>query len=360
MSPIALRCSALPTFMRCFQSAVGDVRIKEFHAEAVLGQAVHAALARYVAGMPVEVAAVAALYGADEDELGYLFRQGCIAWDEIRPRVADSPVWPEWRLQAVVAPSVDLTGAADVIIEHDGGRVLEVIDWKTGRRDADHREQVLGYCLLGLENFPKAEAATSRVVWLRDLSAEIYSMRRSEMDMYKERLRVQLGNEAYQPGEHCGYCPRKFQCEGRIEMSRAALAVIGGQRVDLATMTPDQQVALYRKAREVVDLGFRVIDQVKALAREEPIKGMGVRLEVVQDSRRALKAAEAWPVLQKHLSDEALAEAVKVSITAVQEAVARDAPRGEGAGRKRAILAELEEAGAVTTTTVERLSERRL
>lgn len=355
-----LRCSSLPLFMKCAQSMNGVVNVKEYYPEATLGQAVHAALARHVAGMPVDVAAVASLFGADEGEVGFLFSQGYKAWEDMRPRVEDSPIHPERRL-FWNWPWGDLTGAADVIIEHDGGRVLEIIDWKTGRRDADHREQVLGYCVLGLNHFPKAEVATSRVVWLRNLESEVYSLRRAEVEMWEERVASQVSNGgAYQPGAHCPNCPRKFECQARIDMSRAALAVIGGQRVDLRTMTADQQVTLYRKAKDVVDLGFRVIDQVKELAGEAPIQGLGVRLVMVEEARRALLPREAWPVLQQHLTDEQLAEAVKVSITAVQDAAAEGAPRGEGAGRKRALMAALEEAGAVTSSMVKKLTERRL
>lgn len=354
-----LRCSSLPLFLKCGQSIGGLLNVNEWHQESNLGTAVHAALARHLSGVPVDVAAIALLYGVDEGEMGYLYSQGLRAWAEIEPK--GGKVFPEISFALVdEGSSVHVTGTADVVVELEGGG-LEVVDWKTGRRDADCREQVLGYCALALDSYRHAEWVTARVVWLRTLEAEIYTLRRSELDLWKTRLALQVQDLAYRPGPHCTHCPRRYECEARIQMSTAALAVLGSERGKLLrALPPDEQVNLYRRAKDVIDLAYRVIDQVKELAGEAPIVGHGVRLEMVDEQRRSLNAAAAWPTLQEHLSENALADAVSVSITKVQDAVAAGAPKGQGASRKRALMAALEAAGAVGSTTIRKLTERRV
>lgn len=373
---ISLRCSSLPIYMRCSQSMQGTINVNEWFPETELGTAVHAALARYVAVMPVDVGAIARLYGVDEGDLGYLFAQGRKAWAEIMPP-DDCPVNPEIPLRtslhlAEPGPGgatnlwdVDLTGTADVIVLREGGRVVEVTDWKSGRTDSDYRDQVLGYCVLALKNYPAAEVATARLVWLRGrgggADVEMYSLRRDELEMWEERLMAQVKTEAYRPGGHCQYCPRKFECQARIDMSKASLAVLGAEgHRSLQQLTGTEQIALYKKARDISRLAYQVIDEVKALVETTgAIEGIGVRLEMVEEQRRKLLPGLAWPVLQRLLTDEGLEQAVSVSITKAEDAVAKGAPRGQGAARKRELAAELEAAGAVQVDVAKKLTERR-
>jgi hypothetical protein len=354
----------------------GTINVNEWFPETELGTAVHAALARYVAVMPVDIGAIARLYGVDESDLGYLFSQGRKAWAEIMPP-DDCPVNPEIPLHAslhLAEPradgatnlwDVDLTGTADVIVLREGGRVVEITDWKSGRTDSDYREQVLGYCVLALKNYPAAEVATARLVWLRGrgggADVEMYSLRRDEAEMWVERLMGQVKSETYRPGGHCQYCPRKFDCQARVDMSKASLAVLGAEsHRALQQLTGPEQIALYKRAKDVQRLTYQVIDEVKALVESAgPIEGNGVRLEMVEEQRRKLLPGPAWPVLQRLLTDEGLEAAVSVSITKAEDAVAKGAPRGQGAARKRELAAELEAAGAVQVDVAKKLTERR-
>ncbi len=359
-----LRCSSLPLYMRCAQSMAGQTLVKEWFAETVLGTAVHAALARWVTGLGADVEAIARLYSVDEAELRFLVTQGIKAWEALGPLGADAVVTAERDLQLDLG-DVHITGTADVMALRDDERVIEVIDWKTGRVDSDHQDQVMGYCALALKAYPQAEMATARLIWLRGApDVEVYSMTRPQYDLWRDRLLEHVKNSrdgAYHPGQHCGYCPRKFECQARIEMSKASLAVFGaeGHRT-LEQLTPAEKIALYRKAKEVDSLAYRVKEEIKALVKAQgPIVGSGARLELVAEERRRLKPGASWPILQQHLTDAQLEQVVAVSLTKAQDAVAEGAPRGQGAGRKRELMAELEAAGAVDREVVEKLTERR-
>lgn len=348
--------------MKCSQSLRGETNVSEWYAETTLGTAGHVAAAHIVRGEPVDVTAIAAMHGVDATELRYLTGQASLAWKELGlpPPAADAQVLTEAKMAATVIPEVELTGSADVLITI-GLAVVDITDWKTGRKDSDYRDQVIGYCVLALLTYPAAERATARVVWLRTLEAELYSLRRGDLDMWRERFANQMRDETYRPGPHCAHCPRQFTCQGRLDMQRASLAILGAEGTrTLRQMAPAEQMALYKKAKDIEVLVRRVVGEVRAIVEEDGgLEANGIRLELVEETRRGVKALEAWPILQRHLDDDALAGVVTVSLPKAQDAVASLVPRGEGAAARRGLLAELEVANAIEVTTMKKLSERR-
>jgi hypothetical protein len=82
-------------------------------------------------------------------------------------------------------------------------------------------------------------------------------------------------------------------------------------------------------------------------------------LRIVESEKRAIDTAKAWDVLQKHLPDDSLAECLEIKLGAAEKAVASAAPARGGAAAKRALAADLESAGAVSTTIVRTLKEFR-
>lgn len=355
--------------MRCAGSVRGDVRINEWNEASDLGTAVHDALARYIKGLPVDPASVASLHGVDEGELRPLYHQGVKAWGELHP-LGKSVAEAERELSALITPDIELTGTADVLARswttgdwEQGGQgpmAVSVIDWKTGRRDSDHREQLMGYAALGLLNYPDAAYAFGRIVWLRSDETEVYSLTREGLVQWRERLIDKAAETDYRPGPHCQYCPRHHSCPAHQEMQRGALAVIGGPTLDLAQLGPAEKLSLYHKAKSVAALASTVLEEVRAHVRSfGPIEAAGTKLQLVEETRRSLRPAEAWPILQQYLSDAQLAECVTVSLTKAEDAAAKGQPRGEGGKRTRAMLADLNTANAIGTSTIQKLTERR-
>lgn len=367
---ITLRCSALPLFMRCAGSVRGEVRVSEWNEATDMGTAVHDALARYIKGLPVDQASVASLHGVDEGELSMLFHMGMKMWGALHPGGKHKSE-SERRLTAMVGPSLELTGTADVITQSwsgvdgwqvggDGTMAVEVLDWKTARRDADHREQLMGYAALALLNHPEAAYAFGRIAWLRTDETEVYSLTRGDMVHWRERLLGKVEETEYRPGPHCQYCPRHHSCPAHQEMQRGALAVVGAPRVSLAEMSSPEKLSLYHKAKSVRALADTVLDEVRSHVQATgPIEDNGIKLQIIEETRRSLKPAPAWPVLQKYLNEEQFAECVTVSLSRAEDAAAKGQPRGEGAKRTRAMLADLNTAQAIGTTTIQKLTERR-
>lgn len=367
---ITLRCSSLPLFMKCAGSVRGDLKINEWNESSDLGTAVHDALARHIKGIPVDLPSVASLHGVDESELSILYYQGLKAWSVVHP-IGQCETESERSLSARVSPGIELTGTADVISRSwarndvwtdgdPGPMAVSITDWKSGRRDADYREQIMGYAALALMTYPQAAYAFGRIVWLRTDETEVYSLTQEGLVTWRERLIDKAAETEYRPGPHCQHCPRQHYCPAKQEMQRGAVELLGTGRFDLTQLGSIERLDLYHKAKSVASLAAMVIDELRAHVRSfGPIEADGTKLQIVQETRRALRPAKAWPVLQQFLTDDQLAECVTVSMTKVEDAAAKGQPRGEGAGRKRAMLAELNKAEAIGSTTIEKLTERR-
>lgn len=357
---LSVRCSSLPLYMRCSQSVRGEIEVNEWFPETELGRAVHAAAAQWLSGAEPDIAVMAVLYGVDADDLGFLFSQVLKAWASFAPPPTDR-LHTETPLRHQVTENLVLTGTPDVLIERNAGDVVQVVDWKTGRRDADHREQMMGYMALTLRNF-RASRALSRIVWLRDMEAEMYSMGRDELVAWENRLEAQGKDNAYRPGPHCKWCPRRFSCQARAEMQSSSLAILGAaQGRALSSMTPSEQLSLYKRARDIANLADRVIEEMRTVVEQTgPVEADGTRLEIVAEKRRNVLPTLAWPVLQKYLpSDESLASCITVHLTKVEAEIAANMPRGQGAATKRAFVADMDAARAISHSVVRKLTERR-
>lgn len=355
----ALRCSSLPLFLKCAPALRGDgINITEWFPESVLGTAAHDTAARTVRGQPVDVVAIAALYGVEVDELADLYTKAVQAWKELQPPAGDR-VSAEESMGMTFAEGI-LTGKADVFIRHAGHKAVTVIDWKTGRRDSDYRDQILGYCALALEINPKADVALGKICWVRTSEVELVSMNRVDLVEWKDRLIQQTKDTAFHPGAHCQYCPRKHTCPAREEMQRGALAVLQNERTVIRNLPPEKQITLYRRAKEIAGMAYDVINEIRTIVGDGgPLEANGLTLEIISEPRRSIKAMEAWPILQKYLTDEDLADAVTVQVGTAEFAAGKGQPRGQAAPRRRAMMDELENAGAISTTFTKKLIERR-
>jgi hypothetical protein len=78
--------------------------------------------------------------------------------------------------------------------------------------------------------------------------------------------------------------------------------------------------------------------------------GSGRVLGFVPVNKREVAPLAAWPALSERLTDEELAECVKVSLSKCEDAVAAKAtgPRGAKSAARKELFSALESAGAVT------------
>lgn len=362
---VTIRCSSLPLLFACKPALDGDLQVGERNEAADLGSAAHEAMEATVAGRRPDLDAIANRWTCNRDELGRLAWYGAKSWEVLAPSFPDDEEHTRLSESEVCAViddgAIELPGHMDMhTICSDG--TARTIDWKTGRVDKDFYHQLAGYAA-GLMMDPNIHQVTASVVWLRDQTIESYVIDRGILDQWLARLRVQLTRTQYVTGRHCEFCPRSHSCPAVQAKAREGIAVLGGVPVDLSTMTAPEVVKLYRIAKLVTKIAESAVSSIRlhVIQNGPQDSGDGTALQIVEESGgRDIDVGKAWDAIQKRLPEaDAMAAVLRVSATALDEAVAKAAGRGNGAAAKRDLAADLEAAGAVTKKTITKLSEKR-
>lgn len=365
MTPLHLRCSFLPTAFACPGSVHGPgLRIEQTNDAATLGTAAHAVLADICTG---DLEAVPDLtpyanrygLGADEvKELSMLCWTGLKAWSEIKPTFG-----PDIEAEVELGHTTNgyrLTGHIDLLGED--AQTARIVDWKSGRLDVDHYHQMAGYAALTMDRCP-CESVVCAVVLLREQSYRLYRFTRPEIEAWWDELlsRVVQWDGRYCVGPQCRYCPRRASCEARTAMVRSSVGellsyegIVPADRTELAPRVLDlyHRVKTIKAAVEAFDEWLRT--EINA---NGPVVTGESRLEMVEQKRDNIDPLTAWPTLEAALTTEELARATKVSKTAILQAISDKAPRGQKKLAKDELMRKLEEAGAVSQTSIYRLTE---
>jgi hypothetical protein len=354
---MSLRCSALPIAFRCAGSVHddGDVLIDPYTDAGTDGTDAHRLLASHPEGdVPKELLAEL----SEDARISYY--SGAKMWREhISAWMPDS--WAE-----VSMASGELTGHPDRVSVRIEEHTAAVLDWKTGRKDSEYREQGFGYAALVLHECPEVETVTVHFAWTRTQELESYTVTRDRSAAWLQEYSVRVldWDGVYHPGEHCQGCKRRSSCPAHAEMNRQSLAVVGSPVLDLATMPGPEMATLYRRLGPLLSQIDGLNDAIRAevKARGEVDDGAGRVLHYVeQNAPREVDALKAWPVLTDALTDEELASCVKVSIGDVEAAVSAKATGKRGAKKeaKEKLQAALDAVGAVKHGKVDRFKDER-
>lgn len=369
---LELRCSALPLAFKCPGSVrKGAVAINDTSDAAELGTAAHEGLAILVNTGRVDwdgVPALAKGHGFNEGELRGLLASGAKLWAQVKESFPHPMTEAELDYEG---PGFHLTGHADILGRDEDTAISG--DWKGGRLDSDYREQVLGYAALSLLDYYRhLQAARASVLWVREGDVEQYSLKRSDLPAWEERLvrEVVEWDGTYRPGPHCAHCRRNHECAAANALVRRDVAAIADldlvARVEdedaLALMSPDQMVDILSKADIVSKYADRVRSAIRAhVIRNGDVVGCGKRLTLQHEERRSLNVIQAMTVLEdlgfRNRLD--LAPVIDISAAKVEKVIAERAGKGNGAGAVREFRAALEAAEAVETVTVTKLVTRR-
>ena len=368
---IHVRCSSLPLAFRCPGSTRrGAVPVNEANAAADTGTASHEGHATMVRTGQVDWDAVPALarkHGVDEQELRVLLALGMKLWESVRES------FPNARAEVPLKHEVGrilLTGHPDVMAA--SGNTLRILDWKDGRLDSDYREQLLGYCGLGML-VTGAMSAESGIGWVRDCEFESHTMDRAGLYVWMQRIEDEIvqWDGTYRPGTHCHYCPRSHECPAANALARRDFAIVAdrelpGRIEDAETLREmiQREPAKVVELLERADLAAKVAERVRAAIKEEvtrngDIVGGGKRLTLQRKERRHLNVLSAFPILQAKLEDPEMAEVIDISLPKAEKIVGEKAGKGNGARAKRELEAELTQAGAIEISATASLIVRR-
>jgi hypothetical protein len=366
---LTIRCSSLPAAFDCPGSlSPVDIAIDPVSPPADEGSAGHEVM-RQIAETDaksldgIDLQAAAHRFGVDVDDLRSHAFNGLWIWKQIRESFPDAR--GEVDLQGNFG-DFELTGHVDLL--SIVGSHANIADWKFGRLDRNHAEQVFGYAALVFKRYREVETVTASVCWMRDREIEPYSITVKRCANWLERLRAEVvrWDGVFHPGPGCFHCRRSHECPALTAMARRDVAVISEiaelPPIDLATMQPAQVVQLHRRAKmvakfcESMETAVRLrVEQAGGVLPD----GAGSELRFVDVAKRDVDALKAWPVLQARLGDEEIASCVKIRIGRIEDTIATKAGKGKGAAAKRDLTAALEAAEANTQNPSRQLRDMR-
>lgn len=361
---LELRASRVPLQMACPGAArVPRVRIRESGGAADMGTAAHVSLQRVAEfGYPCwdQIPAIASQHGVDEEELRMLVAMGNKLWGQIWESFPNALT--EQSMFLALPTGHTLTGTADVISV--ASNAIRIADWKTGRKDSDHRDQLRAYAAMALlsdEDGPSEATATA--LWVRDQEIENVTMTRAEANAWVQRYtdRVIRWDGVYRPGERCAHCPRGHECDARSALvSRSIAAIVGRDSPGLDMMEPAAILELHEKVKLIESVAEKVGKAIRAKVEQGDIVAGGKRLTIATETRRRLLTVPAFEVLQGlGFGDAEWAECMSVSPSKVDKLVSYRAGKGQGAAAVRDLQERLEQADAVRTFEVRKLVTRR-
>lgn len=355
-----LRASAMPRAWLCPGSMTApNVIVETDDGASRLGTATHDALGYIVRGeLGVDEAAsmFAVEYRVDEKDLRILLIQGANAWREIKASFP-SPKFEDYyeskKQEYTIRGHVDMISVA--------GASARILDWKTGRKDSDYSQQMRAYACLVLDCYELIEEVTCTLVWIRECEIETITVKRADAEKWLRDVERQVVNwdGRYHAGSHCLYCPRAHECEAATVLQRSATrAIVESDTTALAQMSNEQIVGLYEKAALVAKMSKAALDAIKAHVGEHGpvITASGSTLALLNESRRKLDTATAWPILQAQFTDDELASCIDISLSKASAIVSAKTEKGKGKA-----VAKFHEAlaDAIHTTTFDRLVTRR-
>jgi hypothetical protein len=365
----AVRASGMPLAFACPGSThAAAVPVDEESYPGRLGTAAHLVLRSLAETGSIQwdaIPEVAARYAVDADEIRMLAGMATKLWPKLAPSFPNALT--ELPLSAEFFPGWTLSGHVDLLSM--SGTVARAGDWKTGRIDSNHAQQMRAYAALLLLEDHELTEATATVIWIRDGEIESYTMDRAGLRAWLEELvaRVVGWDGVYHPGRHCGYCQRSHECEASTAYVRRDVAAISDRALvaraegELSLMPPAEIIELHRKAELVAGYAYRVKDAIKRHVLEHgAIEGEGVKLTIESRVTRELDPVAAFPVLEAAgFEDADFAECMDLGISRVEKRIAQKAGRGNGAAAVRELAAKLGEADAVKTKETHYLKERR-
>jgi hypothetical protein len=363
----------MPTAFKCAGSVQPcEIDAEEINEAAENGTATHKCLEPLVTTGKVDwenINNVCDDLDGDPEEVRMLCGKASKMWAKLRDTFpcALTEIAVSYELPSIDVAGLRLTGHIDAI--SIVGDQVRILDWKTGRLDANYAHQMKAYLAMVLLAYPTLTGGTATIAWVRTGDIENYTMTRQDALKWAADFeeRVVKWDGVFRTGKHCIHCRRKHECEAGNRLARSYVASVidvGLDSVDsqIQTADPEKVIDLYHKARLVSQIAEKALKAIKERAdKEGEIVGKESRLFISSEARRELDPKKTWGVLDEvGFAEEDFASVIKMSITKVEKRVAELAGKGNGAAAKRDLSQRLELAGAVELREIYKLEERRV
>lgn len=354
-----IRASSMPLAIKCPVSQFIDANTLKIVSDPDItsaGLAVHKALQCFFSGVDCKLEDIAVAYGADLEDLRHLYWAGRRIWENLVDRIDVGQVYHEINM---ISP--DFSGHADRLIVSSDGETAWVIDYKSGYKDSDYRQQLLTYAHLSLHNFPTVKQVYSCIFWLRTGEYEGEWVTREANNLWYAEALKRLEEFGFNPGRHCTYCQRFLECPA----AKSQLIQAGEVLIESAQQTELTEVDKFFTILDAQKMLSDYCEKVHTMLRAQ-LAAVGGKIEsedrevfFVEQSRREIDAKVALPIIREKFGSDTADQCCSVSKKSIEEVVKASVGRGQKGKAAAAFLAELEERGAVTINKTLRMNDKR-
>jgi hypothetical protein len=345
---IKLRPSALPLVTLCAASLKSpEIRIESPRGPADLGTAFHACMAAVAGGTQYDGEAIAARNNVDVADLMPLVGWASAIWRNQLAALFPNPL-VEAELRYADA-DMSITGHPDVAAYVPECREVRILDYKSGFADRDAREQLKGYGLLTLAEWPDADQVRVTKWQVRDgrATTEIYT--RAQLLNHWDWLKAHAADQdTYRPGKHCGDCRRALECDAHNRQIQSLInTAIDAEAIK--THTAEDLAVAVEFARA---LGRRLdsfLDSAKAHVAANG--GEYGRLFLKEETRKTISFARGRDVLVEAIGEPETMALASIGKTDAEDAVKALAPKGRKGQAADDLIRRLDSVGAITTHT---------
>jgi len=346
------RASSFPRLFACHASkGVPDIAINPGSDSSALGTCVHEGLAEYVTTEAIpDLPSLALRHDVELDDLQPLFWVGKRLWDQLSPHLKVLGV--EIALEQNMGDKILITGHIDILTEQ-GEKMVVVVDWKSGRYQADFAPQMKAYAFLSMSG--KYEKAKIITCWLRTSEVEVVELTQDDLSKFIDEFYEALESNEYGPGDACTFCPKKYECPARqnmaVDTGATLQRIMGLQETEgMVIVTPEQIAELYLPVKQLKgyldDFHNMVKEAVKNEGYLELPDGRFLRTtEVKRSTINAKGASEAMPELA-----EEIIEMSEVGKGKLMKMVGDSVDKGKGKARDDAWDRLVESGAAIIKT----------
>lgn len=317
-----MRASSLDMAMACPESQREPMFQQPVGRAALVGSAVHAYLEDYISGQPQTYDHYASEWALSErEDFAKIAYNGVRCWNALAQHFPN----PICERELTDAGTVGLTGHPDVVSII--GKEARVLDWKTGRVEGDHTEQLRAYAYLICKTF---DVDTVRAVVCdvryQDIRKPV-TFTRAELAEWYQQVARRLREQGYATGSHCQYCPRAIECPAKQMLLRTiGNAVIQSDSI-IANLDDEKLIRLH----DAIGVLEKALTKAKDALRAE-VAGRGGRittpdgngLELRQEAYRTLQPQQAMETLLDRYGSTAW-NAANVSLSSVKDTCGKDA-----------------------------------
>jgi hypothetical protein len=325
------------------------------------GTAVHDGLRTVVGGDPIPISRLIAKHRDIDQEITEIaYWSGQKIWEELGPQMPGALA--EQRLEGKTTE-----GTADVeFIIFSGTRPrsvdeIAITDWKLGLSEDEHPTQLAAYALAAVDQYGRPTSGHVTVIeaWLMKGTYRVEKLSLEYLETLRARLQKQhaQAGKQFAAGDHCKYCPRKINCVVRDIYTRAAIdALVPPNSSRESAITRDGIAALWDKSKILE----KALKEYKAAVRTEVVVNGPIDLEDGRwiDLREEEKITfhDVGTVIDEVRPYADLDQLVRISKSSLERAIKAKAPKGRGAARVRATMAQLDKQGLLSSETTLKLT----